>query len=83
MDWKGNAEGNNPTEALVNRLVSDKGYIQLVDSPTRGDAVLDVYLVRPEISFTTSSIMQGISVHHGGMLQVDWEGNSIVPQSVS
>ena len=42
VDWNGNAEGNNPTQALVNTLVC-----QVVYSPTRGDAILDVYLVRP------------------------------------
>ena len=46
-----------------------------------GDAILDVYLVRPESSFASSNIVQGISDHHGVMLEVDWEGNSIVPQS--
>ena len=81
MEWNGNAEDNNPTQALVNRLVWDNGYSQVVDSPTRGDAILDVYLVRPENSFTSSSIVQGISDHHGVMLQVDWEENSIVPQA--
>ena len=34
MDWNGNAEGNNPTEALVNMLVWENGYCQVVDSPT-------------------------------------------------
>ena len=81
VDWNGNAEGNNPTQALANRLVWDNGYSQVVDSPTRGNAILDVYLVRPESSFTASSIVQGSSDHHGIMLEVDWEENSIVAQS--
>jgi hypothetical protein len=42
-------------------------------------ALLDVYLVRPESSFTASSIVQGISDHHGDILKVEWEGNC-VPQ---
>ena len=81
VDWNGNAEGNNPTQALVNTLVWENGYFQVVDSPTRGDAILDVYLVRPESSFTSCSIVQGISDHHGVLLEVDWEENSFVPQS--
>jgi hypothetical protein len=48
------------------------GYSQVVDSPTRGDTLLDVYLVWPESSFTSSSIVQGISDHHGVMLEVEW-----------
>ena len=64
-------------------LVWNNVYSQVVDSPTRGDAILDVYLVRPDCSFTSSSIVQGISDHHKAMLEVDWEENSIVPQSES
>jgi len=53
---------------------------QVVDSPTRGDALLDVYLVRPESSFTASSIVQGISDHYGVILKVEWEENCCVSQ---
>jgi len=52
----------------------------VIESPTRGDAILDVYLVRPESSFTSSSIVQGISDHHGVILEVDWEGKFFEPQ---
>ena len=44
-------------------------------------ATLDVYLVRPESSFTSSSIVQGISDHHRAMLKVDWDENSTAMQS--
>ena len=71
VDWNGNAEGNNPTQALVNRLAWDNGYSQVVDSPTREGALLDVYLVRPESPFTSSGIVQGISDHHGVRLEVN------------
>ena len=71
VDWNGNAEGNNLTQALVNTLVWENGYCQEVDSRTRGDVILDVYLVRPESSFTSCSIMQGINDHHGVVLEVD------------
>jgi exonuclease III len=57
VDWNGKTEGNNLTQALVNRLVWDNGYCQLIEYPTRGDAVLDVYLVRPESSVTSSDIV--------------------------
>jgi len=39
-----------------------------------------VYLVRPESSFTSSSRVQGISDHHGVILEVDWEENFFEPQ---
>jgi hypothetical protein len=51
-DWNGNAGGNGGTQAFINNLVWENGFREVVDSPTRGDALLDVYLVRPEISFT-------------------------------
>ena len=62
-------------------MVWDNGYSQEVDSPTRGDAILDMYLVRPEISFTSNSIVQGINDHHRVLLEEDWEENSIEQQS--
>jgi len=72
-DWNGNAGGNSGTQAPINSLVWEKGYSQVVGSPTRGDTLLDVYLVRPESSFTSSSIVQGISDHYGIMLEVVWD----------
>jgi hypothetical protein len=50
VDWKGIAEGGIVAQAFINRLVWDNGYTQVVGTPTRGDSVLDVYLVRPESS---------------------------------
>jgi len=44
-----------------------------VDSPIRGDALLDVYFIRPESSFTFSSIVQRISYHHEVIQEVEWE----------
>ena len=73
VEWNGKVEGNNVTQALINRLVWENGFSQVIESPTRGDAILDVYLVRPESSFTSSSIVQGISDHHGVILEIDWE----------
>jgi hypothetical protein len=62
-------------ESIMNTLVWENGFSQVVCSLTRGDALLDVYLVRPESSFTSSSIVQGISDHHGVILEVEWEEN--------
>jgi hypothetical protein len=58
-DWNGNVGCNSGNQAFVNRLVWENGYTQVVDSPTRGDALLDVCLLRPESSLTSCSIVQG------------------------
>ena len=63
VDWKGNAGGNSGTQALINSLVWENGYSQVVGGPTRGDALLDVFLVRPESSVTYRDIVQGVSDH--------------------
>jgi hypothetical protein len=49
----------------------DNAYTQVVDCPTWGDALLDVYLVWPESSFTSYSVVQGSSDHSGVLLVVE------------
>jgi hypothetical protein len=56
------------------------GFSKVVDSPTRGDALLDFYFVRPESSFTSSSIVQEISDNCGVMLEVEWAVSGCEPQ---
>jgi hypothetical protein len=56
--WNGHTEKSRGTQVYSNRLVWENGYTQVVNSPTRGDALLDVYLVRPESAFTTCSNVQ-------------------------
>ena len=55
----------------LNRLVLENGYTQVVNSPTRGDAFLDVYLVRTKTSFTFCINVQAISDHCGVLLEVE------------
>jgi len=57
-----------------------KGYSQVIDSLTRGDAILDVYLVRPVSSVTSSGIVQGVSDHLAVILEVEWEDTCTEPQ---
>ena len=71
VDWKGIVECSTTTEAFINRLVSDNGYTQLVGKPTRGDSVLDIYLVRPESALTSCGTVQGISDHCGVVIDVE------------
>ena len=49
-DWKGDAEKASGFQTFVNSLVWDNGYTQVVSGPTRGDALLDIYLLRLESS---------------------------------
>jgi hypothetical protein len=72
VDWKGIAEGCSVAQAFINRLVWDKGYTQLVRKPTRGDSLLDVYLVRPESALISCGTVRGISDHCGVLLDVEW-----------
>jgi len=79
-DWNGNAGGNSGSQVLINNLVWENGYSQVTDSPTRGDALLDVYLVRPESSVTSSGTVQGVSDHLAVILEVEWEDTCTEPQ---
>jgi hypothetical protein len=60
--------------------VWEQGYTQGAQNPTRGDALLDVYLVRPENLFTSCRIIQGVSDHRGVLLEVEWEEKYCRPQ---
>ena len=61
-------------------MVWENSYSQVIDSPTRGDALLDVYLVRPESSVTSSGTVQGVSDHLAVILVVEWEDKCTEPQ---
>jgi len=63
----------NVTQVLINHLVFENSFSQVIERPTRGDSILDVYLIRPESSCTSRGIVQGISDHRGVILEVDWE----------
>jgi hypothetical protein len=80
VDWNGNTGCNNGNQASIDSLVWENGFTQVVDSPTPGGALLDVYLVRPKSSFTASSTVLGISDHYKVILEVEWEENCCVPQ---
>jgi len=55
-------------------------YSQIIDSPTRGDALLDVYLVRSKSSVTSTNIVQGINDHCGILIEVEWVGDCYKPE---
>ena len=68
-----NAGGNSETQALINILGWENGCSQVIDGPTRGIALLRVYLVRTKSSVTSSGIVQGVSDHLAEILVVEWE----------
>jgi hypothetical protein len=49
VDWKRGAAKARELQACVNNLVWDNGYTQAVNGPARRDALLDIYLLRPEV----------------------------------
>jgi hypothetical protein len=80
VDWKGIAGGASFAQAFINRLVWDNGYTQVVGTPTQGDSLLDVYLVRPESSLISCDMVQGISYHCGVLLDVEWAEKGFLTQ---
>jgi hypothetical protein len=79
-NWKGDAEKASRFQACVNNLVWDSGYTQVVSGTTRGDALLDIYLLRPECSLISYNILRGISNHNGVLLEVEWNKNCREPK---
>jgi hypothetical protein len=69
----GHAEISRGTQVFLNRLVEENGYTQAVNNPTQWDALLDVYLFRPESLFTSCSNVRGINNHCGVLLEVGGE----------
>ena len=68
------ADITSVTQTFINRLVWGNGYILVVGKPTRGDSLLDIYLVRLEGELITCETVQGISDHYGVLLDVEWGG---------
>ncbi len=58
-------------QQLVNRLVWDNGLAQVVDQPTRQEALLDICLVRPKDLFLSCDVMEGISDHKAVLVDLD------------
>ena len=50
VDCNGKTDARNVNQVLINYLVFINGFRQVTEGPTRGDSILDVYLVRPESS---------------------------------
>ena len=77
--WNGYAERISGTQTFLNRLVWVNGYDQVVN-PTRGDALLDVYLIWLENSLISWNIVQGVIDHCKVLLEVGWGETCQEPQ---
>ena len=60
----------------------DNGYTQVFGKPTRGDSLLDVYLVRPESTLISCGTAQGVSEHCGVLLYVECVEKCFVAQEI-
>jgi hypothetical protein len=75
VDLNIHAEKSKGTQVILNIPVWENGYTQVVRSPTRGDTLLDVCLVRPESTFTSCSNVQGICDNCKVPMKVEWGEN--------
>jgi len=58
--WNGHAEMSRWTQIFLNRLVWKNGETNVVNSPTRGNAFLEVYLLRHERAFILAVMFRGL-----------------------
>ncbi len=72
---KGVVEATSVTQTFIKRMVSDNVYTQVVGKPTRGDSLLDIYLVWPDCELISCETVQEISDHYGVLLEVEWGGH--------
>ena len=59
VNWKGIADSSSAAQTFIKRLVWDSRYTQVVVKPTRGDSLLDVYLLRPNTTLISCDTLKG------------------------
>jgi hypothetical protein len=74
-NWNGDAGKTSGIQVFVNKLVWENGYTQVVSGPTRGDALLDIYLLRHDNMLNSCNNAPGISDHSRVLLEVEWDEN--------
>jgi hypothetical protein len=79
-DWYGDVEKTSSFQAFVNKVVWDNGYTRVGSGLTRENALLDIYLLRPDNSLTSCIIVPGISDHSRVLLEVEWDKNCQHPK---
>ncbi|KAJ4436140.1 hypothetical protein ANN_18767 [Periplaneta americana] len=80
INWSGISGTNSDAQTLVNELIWRKDFTQVVNGPTRDNALLDVYLLRPVSLFVNSESLHKISDHNSVLLEIFWE-NTVNPRS--
>ncbi|KAJ4432824.1 hypothetical protein ANN_21463 [Periplaneta americana] len=80
INWNGISGTNSDAQTLVNELIWRKDFTQVVNGPTRDNALLDVYLLRPVSLFVNSESLHKISDHNSVLLEILWE-NTVNPRS--
>jgi hypothetical protein len=60
-------------QAFVNKVVWDNGYTQVVRGLRRGNALLGIYILRPDNSLSSCNIVSGTSDHSSVLLEVEWD----------
>ena len=75
-NWAGDGGKENGFQMLVNKLIWENGYTQVVSEHTRGDALLDIYLLKPGNALISCNVQSGISGHKGVLLEVEWSDNN-------
>ena len=66
------AEKASGFQAFLSNLFWVNGNTQVVSVPKEGDALLDIYPLRPEISPISFNTLPGMSDHKGVLLGVKW-----------
>ena len=61
------------SQRSVNTLICQVGHSQVVDIPTRGESILDVFLIRPRDLVKGMEVFEGISDHKSVILDIYWE----------
>ncbi|KAJ4447453.1 hypothetical protein ANN_09460 [Periplaneta americana] len=80
INWNGISGTNSDAQTLVNELIWRKDFTQVVNGPTRDNALLDVYLLRPVSLFVNSESLHKISDYNSVLLEIFWE-NTVNPRS--
>ncbi len=70
IQWEGEVTEGRGAQTMVNELVWTNNLVQVVKQPTRENAVLDIFLTRPEGSVTSCEVVPGISDHSAVCLKV-------------
>jgi hypothetical protein len=59
VDWNSNTEKSRGTQVFLNRLVWEIGYTQVVNGPTRRDALLTFTFSGPKVSSPLTIMFRG------------------------